>query len=424
MTLKRGLPTVLLFLVSTQLSAQETTAPEGSPGATTETSTEAEPDVAERVSVNDVTSDEAIERRLSEVLRATEWFDDVSVEVRDSVTFLDGSASAVERKKWAMQLARNTEGVAAVVNRIEVKKTIDFSRTLDVVYTSVKNLWDDFLMQSPLIIAGLLALMLTAVIAKVTQYVASAVTKRSRLRGSLQDLILQLLTIGVWVMGLLVSAVIMFPGMTPSKALTVLGVGSVAIGFAFKDIFENFFAGILILWKYPFDKGDFIACGDIRGRIEDITIRMSMIRQVDGQLVVVPNAALFKNPVDVLTDKKVRRTTVICGVAYDTDLNDARTVIQRAVEGCSSVDGDHDVEIFAQEFGDSSINFEVTWWTASTPLDIRKSRDEVVRAVKQALDDAEIEIPFPQRTLWLPEPIETKDSVESGGGRQKKEVRD
>lgn len=388
-------------------TAEPAAAQQDSPDIAGEAS-DVDPGVVERVSVNEVTADEAIQSRLSEILRATEWFEAVKIEVRDSVAFLDGATQDAERKEWAAQLARNTEGVAAVVNRIEVKKKIGLSQPFNAVLKSVKSLWQDFLVQSPLIAAGLLALLITALTNRLAQSITSRVARRSRLRSGLQDLLLQLTTIGIWLVGLLIAAVIMFPGMTPAKVLTVLGLGSVAVGFAFKDIFENFFAGVLILWKYPFDKGDFIECGEIKGRIEDITIRMSMIRQVDGQLVVVPNALLFKNPVDVLTSRPSRRTTIICGVAYDTDLNAARDVIQQAVEGCRTVRQDHPVEIFAQEFADSSINFEVTWWTGATPVEIRRSRDEIVRSVKQALDKAGIEIPFPQRTLWLPDPIHAR----------------
>ena len=77
-----------------------------------------------------------------------------------------------------------------------------------------------------------------------------------------------------------------------------------------------------------------------------------------------------------------------------------------------------DVEIFAQEFADSAINFEVTWWTGSRPIDIRSSRDKVVAAVKRALDDAGIEIPFPYRTLTFNEPLpidDRRDSTEDTG---------
>ena len=86
----------------------------------------------------------------------------------------------------------------------------------------------------------------------------------------------------------------------------------------------------------------------------------------------------------------------------------SREVIRKAVEGCATVHKNKPIEIFAQEFADSSINFEVTWWAGPTPLDIRKSRDEIIAAVKRALDDAGIEIPFPYRTLTFKEPLHTR----------------
>ena len=264
--------------------------------------------------------------------------------------------------------------------------------------------------RSPLIVAGILALIVTAFVSKAAGYLVRRISDRSGLRVSLQDLILQLVTIAIWTAGLLVAAVIVFPGMTPARALTVLGLGSVAIGFAFKDIFENFFAGILILWKYPFDRGDFIESGSVNGRIEEITIRNTMIRQVDGHLVVVPNGMLFKNAVDVLTNRSTRRTTVMCGVAYDTNLDEAQQLLEKALASCATVRDGQAIEVFAREFGDSSINFELTWWTGSTPLAIRKPQAEVVRTGRRALDDAGIEIPFPQRTHWFPEPLRTQSA--------------
>jgi len=193
--------------------------------------------------------------------------------------------------------------------------------------------------------------------------------------------------------------------MTPAKMLTALGLGSVAIGFAFKDVFENFLAGILILFREPFRLGDYVECGSIEGQVEEITIRDTHIRQTDGQRVVMPNALLFKEPVTVRTDKDLRRTTITCGVAYGEEVDLAREVITRAVKHVDTVRNDvRDVQIFAKEFNSSSIDFEVTWWTGSRPIDIRVSRDQVVAAVKRALDDAGIEIPFPYRTLTFKGP--------------------
>ncbi|MGJ8617091.1 MAG: mechanosensitive ion channel family protein [Sulfitobacter sp.] len=241
---------------------------------------------------------------------------------------------------------------------------------------------------------------------KLIQWILPRSLRRAHMRRALVDVIMMLITVSLWLFGILVAITIAFPTITPGKALTALGVGGVAIGFAFKDVFENFLAGILLLLREPFSIEDYIDCEDIEGQVEKITIRDTHIRQTDGQLVVAPNAMFFKNPVTIRTARDVRRTTIICGVAYGEDVDTARDVIADAVRSVDAVRDDvRDVEVFAQEFADSSINFEVTWWTGSRPIDIRSSRDQVVSAVKRALDEAGIEIPFPYRTLTFNEPL-------------------
>lgn len=270
---------------------------------------------------------------------------------------------------------------------------------------TVLGIWVEFINHLPYLVTGLLVLLLTWLVVSLFQRFASNILGRVARRESLRDLIVRLLTIAIWVLGLLLAAMVVFPGLTPAKALGALGLVSIAVGFAFKDIFENFFAGILILWRYPFERGDFIECEGIVGKVENITIRMSMIRKTSGELVAVPNSVLFKNPVEVLTSKPKRRVTIMTGVAYGEDVAESVKVIEQAVNNCSTVSHEHPVQIFPQGFGASSIDIEVTWWTDSKPVDIRRSRGEVVTAVKKALDDAGIEIPFPYRTLTFKEPL-------------------
>lgn len=258
----------------------------------------------------------------------------------------------------------------------------------------------------PQIVLSLLFVLFVWLVVKVVNWTVPRTLRRARMRRALIDVIMMLLTVSIWLFGILIAVTIAFPTITPGKALTALGVGGVAIGFAFKDVFENFLAGVLLLIREPFSIEDFIDCEDIEGQVEEITIRDTHVRQTDGQLVVAPNAMFFKNPVTIRTARDVRRTTIICGIAYGEDVDAAREVIAQAVRGVDAVRDDvRDVEIFAQEFADSSINFEVTWWTGSRPIDIRSSRDKVVAAVKRALDDAGIEIPFPYRTLTFKEPL-------------------
>ncbi|WOI57567.1 mechanosensitive ion channel family protein [Palleronia sp. LCG004] len=258
----------------------------------------------------------------------------------------------------------------------------------------------------PQLVAAILFVVVAWFIIRVVQWVVPKTLQRAHVRRALRDVVVMLLTVGLWLFVILIAITIVLPTVTPGKALAALGVGGVAIGFAFKDVFENFLAGILLLIREPFEVHDFIECEGIDGQVEDITIRDTHIRQTDGQLVVAPNAMFFKNPVTIRTSGSLRRTTIICGVAYGEDVDAARDVIEAAVRKVDSVRDDvRDVQIFAQEFADSSINFEITWWTGSKPVDIRRSRDKVVAAVKRALDDAGIEIPFPYRTMTFKEPL-------------------
>lgn len=280
-----------------------------------------------------------------------------------------------------------------------------FEEASETVMETLQTILDGFLGHLPLLAAGLLVVFVTFGLGFVAKLISNRMLRNVKLRESLKALITRFVIIAVWAIGLMVAAMVMFPGLTPTKALAALGVGSIAIGLAFKDIFENFFAGVLILWRFPFETGDWITCNGITGRVVDVTVRNTILRTVRGELVVMPNVDIYKNPVDILTNKPQRRIEIIAGVAYGEDVDESRSVIEEAVKGCQTVAGEHPVQVFAQEFASSSINFEVAWWTGATPLDQRESRDEVIAAIKRALDDAGIEIPFPYRTLTFKHPL-------------------
>ncbi|NIP37948.1 MAG: mechanosensitive ion channel family protein [Candidatus Dadabacteria bacterium] len=283
----------------------------------------------------------------------------------------------------------------------------------DIVLKSVTSMGESFLAQLPNVVLAIVVLIVFWGINRLLGKFLDSFLDKLRLRLSLSELLKKITNISIWVFASLVAATIIFPSFTPSKILTIVGLSSIAIGFAFKDIFENFLAGILILFREPFEIGDFIECEGLEGTVEDITIRDTNIRRVDGQRIVVPNAMLFKNPIYVRTDKDIRRITIMCGIAYGEDIGRVRDVIRKAVKDVDIVKKSQEVQIFADSFGSSSIDFEVTWWTGSSQLEIRASKDKVVEAVKKALDHAGIEIPFPYRTLTFKEPIKVNDNTQS-----------
>lgn len=290
------------------------------------------------------------------------------------------------------------------------------------IQDSLTNIWMNFIDRLPFIVAGLLIIVFTWGVAALARRAAQRMLDRTAMRSSLKELVSRFVVLGIWLLGVMLSAMVVFPGLTPTKALSAMGVASIAIGFAFKDIFENFFAGILLLWRFPFENGDYVECEDVMGEVVDISVRMTQVRHPSGELVVLPNSFLFKNPVRILTARKRRRVTLTAGVAYGEDVQSAVDVIQRAVEGCETVAKDYPVQVFPEAFGASSIDIEVAWWSNPTPLGIRRSRGEVVTAIKKELDAAGIEIPFPYRTLTANAPIrltmvDTEGEKQNGEGR-------
>ncbi len=229
--------------------------------------------------------------------------------------------------------------------------------------------------------------------------------RRTKLRKSLTQLLVTLAGVLVWIVGIMIAFAVILPGVNAGTVLAVLGLGSVALGFAFKDIFENFLAGVLIMARKKMRMGDLIECEGVEGRVELITLRETYLRRLDNQLTIVPNSFLFQNPVRIVTDMPLRRHEIVVGVDYGTDLDRAAEVIAGAVRSAASVEASRPVEVFAREFNESSIDFTVRWWSGSKALEMHQSRDAVIRGVKRSLDGAGIVIPFPQVTSTFDGPL-------------------
>ena len=276
---------------------------------------------------------------------------------------------------------------------------------LQIVLEQLQELVTAAIALTPNLIAAIVILLIALAVAWGLGRGVDSVMRRSDIRASLRKAAVKLAKIAVWVIGFLIAAAIVFPGLTPTKLLAGLGIGSIAVGLAFKDVFENFLAGFLILLRKPMRIGDDIECEDLSGRVEEISIRDTFLRKRSGELILVPNSYLFKNPVKILTDQANRRISLVVGIAYGEDVDSSREVIRTAFEGVEERDPETEVQVFAKEFNSSSIDFMVRWWTKSAPIDEHRSRDKAVSAIKCALDEAGIEIPFPYRTLTFSEPL-------------------
>ena len=227
-----------------------------------------------------------------------------------------------------------------------------------------------------------------------------------------------------WVLlslAVMAAIVVVFPSVEPVNMLAGLGFFSVAAGFAFQDILENLLSGLLLVLRQPFRSGDQITVGEVSGTVQAITIRETRLKTFDGQLVLVPNRDVYKAVITVSTHFASRRISVVVGIAYENDPAEACRVIRTALgEGLPRVDDTPAPEAVVTQLGVSTVDIEARFWCGPDQHDVVLAVDAATRAVKAALEEAEIEMPADivvlQATPSLRAAISGEAEVTPGGG--------
>ncbi len=212
-------------------------------------------------------------------------------------------------------------------------------------------------------------------------------------RPSFANVMSRVIRLGLTFLGILVAVTIIFPSVKPINILSSLGFFSIAVGFAFRDILENLLAGILLLFRAPFRTGDEIEVQDTSGTVVEINLRETVLRTYDGRQVLVPNATVYKNPIQVQTGYETLRTEAVVGVAYETDLSVARELALEAVRAAEGVLADPPAAVLVGELNVSTIDLHVLFWTRPQQSTVRRVRDLVLRGVTTAFGRAGIEMP-------------------------------
>lgn len=252
--------------------------------------------------------------------------------------------------------------------------------------------------------AYLVALIVFFAMYRVAQPASTLVARALRRTGRSRSLQLVLKRLTRWVIifvGLLVAATVAFPGFSPSELISVLGIGSVAIGFAFRDILQNFLAGILILLTEPFQLDDQIIFGDYEGTVEEIQIRATYLRTYDNRRVVIPNGELFTESVLVNTAFEKRRSQYDVGIGYEDDIEAAQRLCLDVLQATDGVLQKPTPDTIMVEMGDSAVVFRVRWWTNPRQADVLKVQNRVLRRIKNRLTENGFNIPFPIRTVYM-----------------------
>ena len=271
---------------------------------------------------------------------------------------------------------------------------------LNTIAKALLKLLDQAIAALPGIMSALIVLFLTKYAVQLVLKLADETGRRAIKSTSLQLLLRKICRIGVWTVGILLACVLAVPGFSLGDIVATLGIGSVAVGFAFQDIFKNFLAGIILLVEEPFRIGDEVEINDYQGKVENISIRTTKIRTYTGEKILLPNSTVFTDAVKVVTAYPFRRTDLAVGVDYNSSLPETARILEQTIKSVFGVIEDPAPEIDVVNFNDSSIDFIVRYWTGSPKKQLRNVQTVAMIAIKKALDDAEISIPYPIRTVY------------------------
>jgi len=258
---------------------------------------------------------------------------------------------------------------------------VDLGRVRTQIQTMVNTLIESI----PNLIVGLVVLTIFLLLARIAKNFAIRTGKRYGHSVNLGLVTGRLIQWAVGLTGVLVAISVVAPSFQAKDLISMLGIGGLAVGFAFKDIFQNFLAGIILLVTHPFEIDDQISAGGFEGRVESIETRATTIRTYDDRRVVIPNATLFTEPLRVDTAFGQIQSEYEIHLKNGIDFNEARERLQKAIAAIAEVLHDPQPEVLLNGLGDDNVTLLARWWTAPRYSGSVYVRHKVLLAIRESL---------------------------------------
>ncbi|MEQ9637233.1 MAG: mechanosensitive ion channel family protein [Devosia marina] len=359
--------------------------------------------LTQQVEVVPGASDDQIAARLSDILRATEWYEGPQVTVTDGVAFLDGTTDSQLRRNWAGSLAEKTQGVVAVVNRIVVDA--DVGSTFGRAWVESAGLAQQALQAWPLAVLAAVVIVAAWLVSVLVLRIARHVLTGRIESPLLLSVVARAISIPVFLLG--IYFVLRVAGLT-QLALTVLGgtgLIGIIIGFAFRDIAENFLASLLLSMRNPFSGGDLIEVAGHTGIVQNLNTRSTVLLTLDGNHVQIPNATVFKSTIKNYSSIPSRRAEFMVGIGYDSSVSLAQRLIGEVLNKHPAVLDQPEPLVLVDQLGDATINLRIFYWFDSVSYSPAKINSALLRQTKNALLQGGIEMPDPAREVVFPKGV-------------------
>lgn len=336
--------------------------------------------------------DEQIKDRIRSVLRHVEDYKDVEVEVRGGVVQLSGEIARDGAKDKIEKLISRFRGVLFVDNKIKAATEVE-KRVVPVL--------DRFREYISRIIAQLPLIAVAIVVAVLFWLIGSLVGRVWHRYGwfginpMMKNLISRLFVAVFVIAGIIVALDILDVTALVGAVVGTAGIMGLAVGFAFKDIVENYLAGLLLSIRALFAINDHVLVGEHEGRVIRLTSREMVVMTLDGNHVLIPNSTVFKSVIVNFTRNRLRRFDFVVGVGVSEDIVEVRKLGLQTLRAMNGVIDDPGPFMRLETLGDYAVNVRFFGWIDQHDADFCKVRSEAIRLVKDAFDDAGIEMPYP-----------------------------
>ncbi len=269
-----------------------------------------------------------------------------------------------------------------------------------------QNLWSNY---RPMLIALGKSLLLSLVVLGIAWLVnkllrfliARGVKKLHNVDHSVAHVFYSVTRVFIWIFAVLI--VLRQFGVNTAGILTVLGAAGLAVGLAIKDSLSNIAAGLMLFILRPYKTGDYVDCGSVSGTIREMGLFVTQLCTFDGIFVMVPNSVIFGSPVKNYTRNPLRRADISVGIAYGDDLAVALQVLEKLMTSHDKVVRDPAPEVLVSELADNSVNLTLRFWVETASY--WAVYWQIKSQLKKVIEDAGLNIPFPQRVITLASPL-------------------
>lgn len=285
---------------------------------------------------------------------------------------------------------------------------------VSTAWAKIEGMINGAIAMLPNLVVALIVFLIFYAIAREIKWLVRRITTKHRHARNL-GLVLGRLSQGIIILvGLFIALSIVIPSFKAGDLVQLLGISGVAIGFAFRDILQNFLAGILILLTEPFHIDDQIVFKGFEGTVENIQTRATTIRTYDGRRIVIPNSELFTNSVMVNTAFENRRMEYEVGIGYNDDIDLAKQLILEAIASVDEVLKDPPPDALVVALAESTVNIRARWWVKPPRrTEVLQSQDKVLTAIKKKLTANGIDLPFPTWQVLFHDQTEETDGDRS-----------